>query len=209
MGEYLLLFLLHPLFFNHIHSLSFRYTACHVHKSVNEEFIINQHLNDREDLFPNHPYWKNYTHFRQTGEKLNFNKSGKLFYINMYILFILNLLSFNYLVTSIHSYDVRSQYPSAALPPNPVGNAKKYNIKIYVYTNILFLQVLRSSFKFLINKISQNSNYPLQTLVVIVFIPAPFTIQRNSKHVRFLFLTTNYISENIMPSDFSYGKKLI
>ena len=96
----------------------FRYTACHVHKSVNEEFKINEQLQDQEYLFPTHPFWKNYSLFRETGEKLHFNKSGDFLYYKVRLI----ILKYTHiLASSIHSYDVRSQYPSAALPPNPVG----------------------------------------------------------------------------------------
>ncbi len=91
-----------------------------MHKSVDENFIINQHLNNKGDLFPTHPFWKNFNILRGRSPDLHFDKPGEMLFTSGHLLLFLTIPIF--LASSVHSYDARSLYPSAALKPNPVGN---------------------------------------------------------------------------------------
>ena len=53
----------------------FRYTACHVHKSVDGQFVINDHLNGKEEEFPTHKFWKNYRELKKESRVI-FDKKG-------------------------------------------------------------------------------------------------------------------------------------
>ena len=53
----------------------FRYTACHVHKSVDYQFVINEHLNGKEGEFPTHQFWKNYRELKKESRVI-FDKPG-------------------------------------------------------------------------------------------------------------------------------------
>lgn len=73
------------------------YTCSHGHGHFDKNTIINEHLNTQAHILPSGDAWPNYELLQD--QKITFDKKCNF----------------------IHSYDVRSQYPAAAMEPNPVG----------------------------------------------------------------------------------------
>lgn len=98
------------------------YTCCHGHGPFDSSSVINQHLNGKESAFPTGPAWPNYNLLKN--QDIVFDKlcnSVHSYDVRYTYIYHLKLKIESYHLTNQTFFSYRSQYPAAALEPNPVG----------------------------------------------------------------------------------------